>query len=90
MFGYGSNDTTFAIPLHHAIIYPHVTTTGGSAESKLVYESIPQHTNVESNRTDASSKWQPLFCFLDDEFLPVDIYTMNFNSLAESPYCLCP
>lgn len=54
------------------------------AEMRLVRESIAEFTDktqkiwIYQTRYDAESKWQPMICFNDVEFLPQDFAVMNF------------
>lgn len=51
---------------------------------RLVRESIAEFTDktqkiwIYQTRYDAESKWQPMICFNDVEFLPQDFAVMNF------------
>lgn len=79
--GYGGNGPTSPLPLQHALESTQIAPT----QMRLLYQSIPQNLNQESKvwiyeyRINESSTWIPAYCFVDLEFLPEDIETMNFN-----------
>ena len=50
-----------------------------------MYESIPNNLNrlqkvwIFQHRYDENSPWVPMYCFVDLEFTPEDIHSMNFQ-----------
>lgn len=63
----------------------HSQTQGiAPAQSRLVKRNIPQNSDphqklwIYEHRNDPQSKWLPMYCFTELEFLPQDYEVMNF------------
>ncbi|ETS75272.1 hypothetical protein PFICI_12216 [Pestalotiopsis fici W106-1] len=79
--GFGANGPTVPLPLdvgrQHTQIAP--------ADMRLVREPIPQNADQEcklwiyQQRINARASWEPMYCFVDFEFILEDIRGMNLS-----------
>ncbi|KAI0379449.1 hypothetical protein F5Y04DRAFT_259740 [Hypomontagnella monticulosa] len=83
--GFGANGPTIPLPLRHDEPQTHIQ--GTPSLVRLMYESIPQNVDqgqklwIYQHRLnhDPTSKWTPMYCFVDFEFLLEDINGMNLS-----------
>lgn len=77
--GYGGNGPCRPIALEEGNIVDHVA----PAQMRLVYQAIPQHLNrsqrvwVCQHRFDEKAEWIPIYCFVETEFTPDDMFGLN-------------
>ena len=78
--GYGGSGPSHPLPLEHGAVRTQIS----PAESRLVFEPIPQNLNqtykvwIYQHRFDKDSPWTTHYCFVDFEFIPEDVESMNF------------
>ena len=78
--GFGGQGPTRPVCLEHEATTEHVT----PAQMRVVYENIPNNVDtaqkvwVYQHRHDMNSPWKPMYCFVDLEFTPEDVDSMNF------------
>ncbi|QIW95615.1 hypothetical protein AMS68_001133 [Peltaster fructicola] len=79
--GLGPNGPDRPIPIEDGAIVTQIA----SVQQRLTYETVSQHLDrtqkvwVFSYRYDETREWVPVYCFIDIEFFPEDIESMNFS-----------
>ncbi|QDS72466.1 hypothetical protein FKW77_009801 [Venturia effusa] len=77
--GYGGNGPCRPVAVEHGKIVDHIK----PAQMRLVHEAIPQHLDrsqkvwVCQHRYDENAEWNPIYCFVELEFLPEDLSVSN-------------
>ena len=79
--GFGGPGPSRAVPLDHGVISRHIE----PADMRVLCENTPNNVDrsqkvwVYQHRNDESSQWTPMYCFVELEFTPEDIESMNFE-----------
>ena len=78
--GFGGQGPSRPVPLDHGAESIQIS----PAQMRLMYEPIPNNLDqsqkvwVYQHRHDENSPWIPMYCFVDFEFTPEDVESMNF------------
>lgn len=81
--GFGGNGPTQPLPLDSE--HPQFKNIA-PADVRLLYDNILENTNrsqklwIYQHRNYAQSRWLPMYCFTELEFLPQDYEAMNFQT----------
>lgn len=79
--GFGGQGPSRPVPVEHGVETEQIA----PAQSRLMYEATPQNLDrsqrvwVFQHRQNADCQWNPKYCFVELEFTPEDIESMNFE-----------
>ena len=79
--GFGGNGPSCPVALDHGVASTQIE----PAQTRVMFEPIPDNVDqsqkvwVFQHRHQKDGPWIPMYCFVDLEFTPADIETMNFE-----------
>ena len=78
--GFGGQGPTSLLALEPGVEHVQIS----PAQMRVMYDNIPNHVDksqrvwIYQYRYNETSQWEPMYCFVDTEFTPEDIESMNY------------